>query len=341
MQADAAQDGSKVGLVPGATYTVENLLYGMMLPSGNDAAHALANAVGGDAAAAALLNAKAARLGAFDTVAVNTSGLDAEGQVSSAYDLALVQANGLKDPAWRQVYGTERYAFPAGPVPEGMPRPTFEIATKNRLALDDYPGTIGGKTGYTNASLRTFVAAVERDGHTLVATFMRFNGNTETIATQTFDWAFANRGLLKPVGELVSPGSVETTPSPTVSPVATAAPTPTAQPTPTAAPPTPVTEPETTPEPSAERGVRGAGCGLERAAGRPVIGELAAPRRQRGARRARDAHHRSHRPRATCAGGARSPCRRADVTAHAPHSNSHRLDQLIQISTPMVSANVP
>ncbi|MET0740252.1 MAG: serine hydrolase [Candidatus Nanopelagicales bacterium] len=249
VQADAAQVGSKVGLVPDATYTVENLLYGMMLPSGNDAAHALANAVGGDAAAAALLNAQANRIGAFDTVVVNTSGLDAEGQVSSAYDLALVQANGLKDPAWRQIYGTERYAFPAGPVPEGTQRPTYEIATKNRLALADYPGTIGGKTGYTDASLRTFVAAVERDGHTLVATFMRFNGSTEAIATQAFDWAFANRDLLKPVGELVSTGRVDTSPSPTVSPVASAAP-PTAQPTPTA-PPTPAAEPETTAGPSA------------------------------------------------------------------------------------------
>ena len=134
-----------------------------------------------------------------------------------------------------------------------MPRPTFEIATKNRLALDDYPGTIGGKTGYTNASLRTFVAAVERDGHTLVATFMRFNGNTETIATQTFDWAFANRGLLKPVGELVSPGQRRPAPNPPRSARSRPpAPTPTGQPTPTAAPPTPVAEPETTPEPSAE-----------------------------------------------------------------------------------------
>ncbi|MDQ1617394.1 MAG: hypothetical protein QOJ60_3333, partial [Actinomycetota bacterium] len=87
--ADANAVGSRVGIVPDATYTVRNLLEGMFLMSGNDAARALAEAAGGVHRTVAAMNVKAQELGALDTHVVNTSGLDAKGQVSSAYDLAL------------------------------------------------------------------------------------------------------------------------------------------------------------------------------------------------------------------------------------------------------------
>src|SRR5690606_21064098 len=97
-RADAAIEGSKVGLHPGQTYTVRQLFQGLMMASGNDTAHALATLGGGMAATAALMNAEAKRLQANDTVVANTSGLDAPGQVSSAYDLALIARAALARP---------------------------------------------------------------------------------------------------------------------------------------------------------------------------------------------------------------------------------------------------
>ncbi len=86
---DAAMDGTKVGLAPGSVYTVDNLWHGLLMGSGNDAANALAALAGGLPKATALMRSTARSLGARDTVVANTSGLDAPGQVSSVYDLAL------------------------------------------------------------------------------------------------------------------------------------------------------------------------------------------------------------------------------------------------------------
>src|SRR3954451_24536183 len=86
---DANVEGSKAGVVPNATYTVHNLFQAMFLVSGNDAANSLANAAGGVPSTVAAMRETARGLGALDTRVVNPSGLDADGQVTSAYDLAL------------------------------------------------------------------------------------------------------------------------------------------------------------------------------------------------------------------------------------------------------------
>ncbi|MGH8970674.1 MAG: D-alanyl-D-alanine carboxypeptidase family protein, partial [Actinomycetes bacterium] len=87
---DANVEGSKVGVVPDATYTVHNLFEGLILMSGNDAANALARAAGGVRRTVAKMNTTARELGALDTTVRNPSGLDAPGQLTSAYDLALL-----------------------------------------------------------------------------------------------------------------------------------------------------------------------------------------------------------------------------------------------------------
>ena len=92
---DANAEGSRVGVVPEATYTVHQLFQGMFLMSGNDAASALANAAGGHRETVARMSALAKSLGALDTTVRNPSGLDAPGQFSSAYDLALLGRAGL------------------------------------------------------------------------------------------------------------------------------------------------------------------------------------------------------------------------------------------------------
>jgi D-alanyl-D-alanine carboxypeptidase (penicillin-binding protein 5/6) len=111
-------DGTRVGMVSGATYTVDDLFHGLVLMSGNDTAYALADAYGGRDKTIAAMNAKAAQLGAWDTVAVDPSGLDAPGQHSSAYDLALLGRAVMELPAYRQVAATTS-CWRTTPAPSG------------------------------------------------------------------------------------------------------------------------------------------------------------------------------------------------------------------------------
>jgi serine-type D-Ala-D-Ala carboxypeptidase (penicillin-binding protein 5/6) len=124
---DVSVDGSKVGLVTGYPYTVDMLFTALLVVSGNDAADALAEAAGGIPHTVALMNAEAKHLQALDTVARTPSGLDAPGESSSAYDLALIAREGLSMPAFRHYIGTVHATVPA------PRRRHFEIYTHNRL----------------------------------------------------------------------------------------------------------------------------------------------------------------------------------------------------------------
>ena len=109
----------------------------------------------------AQMNEEAQRLQAYDTVAVNPSGLPAEGQVSSAYDLALFAREGLARPDFFEYVNTRVIEDFPGYMPEepGDPRPTMPIATQNPLFIQGYEGAIGVKTGWTTEAGRTFVGA--------------------------------------------------------------------------------------------------------------------------------------------------------------------------------------
>ena len=190
---DAAVEGSAVGIVPEATYTVDELFYGLMLPSGNDAAHALANAAGGMRKTVRMMRDEAQGLGAADTVVRNPSGLDAPGQVSSAYDLALFAKAGLARRDFRRYVSTVTVAFPAEmPRRAGKERNTFQIYNQNPLLLHGYRGVVGVKTGYTTLAGRTFVGAAQRGDHLLVVTIMASQESTELAAQRLLDWGFAH-----------------------------------------------------------------------------------------------------------------------------------------------------
>lgn len=199
---DTTAEGSRVGMEAGSTYTVSDMFHGLALPSGNDAASGLANAYGGWDKTLALMNEEAQRIGAKDTNAVNPSGLDQADQLTSVHDIAQVFRVGLTDPNFRKLVSTETYTFPGPDAAPGKPRETFEIVTQDKLALHDFPGTIGGKTGYTTQAGRTFVVAGERDGHTLVAALFKIGGNTEETSEKLLDWGFANYGKVEPTGKL-------------------------------------------------------------------------------------------------------------------------------------------
>ncbi len=205
---DAAVEGSAVGIVPGATYTIDQLFYGMLLPSGNDAAHALANAAGGMGKTVELMNTEAKRLLANDTKVRNPSGLDAVHQVTSAYDLAIFAREGLQRADFRRYVGTISTAFPAEMPKKDKKRQTYQIYNQNQLLLDGYRGVIGVKTGYTTLAGRTFVGAAERGGRTLIVSLMGIVESTDLAAERLLNWGFDKGDALTPVGNLLAaPGS--------------------------------------------------------------------------------------------------------------------------------------
>jgi D-alanyl-D-alanine carboxypeptidase (penicillin-binding protein 5/6) len=199
--ADANAEGSRVGVVPDATYTVHQLFQGMFLMSGNDAASALANVAGGQPETVALMNTTAKGLGALDTTARNPSGLDAPGQYTSAYDLALFARAGLARQDFRDYVTTVKAAFPGKMPKQGKVRKSFQIYTQDRLLLN-YHGAIGVKTGWTTKARGTFVGAATRDGHTLVATVMHTGFSSWEESRALLDWGFANADTARPVGSL-------------------------------------------------------------------------------------------------------------------------------------------
>lgn len=216
---DANADGTRVGILPGQTYTGRQLFSALLMSSGNDAAYALARAGGGMDATIAAMNEQARRLGAHDTVAKDPSGLDAPGQTSSAYDLALIGRAAMQLPEFRTYVTTKQMKFPGAKGKNGK-RASFVISNHNRL-LYNYDGTIGIKNGYTNAAKRTFISAVTRGGRTYVLSEMYGLDNSWRPQAAMYDWAFRYGDKARPVGRLVEPGEVAEPPtlSPASAPV--------------------------------------------------------------------------------------------------------------------------
>lgn len=150
-------EGSSMYLVPEESVSMRALLYGLMLASGNDAATAIANIVGGDEATFVdWMNEEAAALGMDNTHFANPHGLDAEDHYSTAHDMARLMAEAMKNSDFREITHT-RYVEIDG----------HEIYFHNKL-LNMYEYCISGKTGYTMAAGRTLVTASEKDGMLLI-----------------------------------------------------------------------------------------------------------------------------------------------------------------------------
>ncbi|TCO43853.1 D-alanyl-D-alanine carboxypeptidase (penicillin-binding protein 5/6) [Kribbella antiqua] len=198
--ADAGIIGSKVGVYPGLRYTVDLLFQGMFLASGNDAVHALcAHDQGGIPATIQRMNQKAQAIGALDTHVTDPTGLDADGQYSSAYDLALFAQAGLARPDFAKYASTKYTNFP-----NVGNKGTYQVANQNKL-LFSYDGALGVKTGYTTLARNTFIGAARRNGHTLVVTMMNAPHGITADASNLLTWTFDHYSDLKPVGNLVKP----------------------------------------------------------------------------------------------------------------------------------------
>ena len=157
-------EGSSIYLCEGETLTLEQLLYALLLESANDAAVAIAVAVSGSVEAfAEKMNERAKTLGLTNTHFVNPHGLDAEEHYTTAYELALITCEAMKNPVFREISATDRKTIPLHGE-EGV-----RLLLNHNKLLSSYEGCIGGKTGYTKKTGRCLVSAAERDGITLVA----------------------------------------------------------------------------------------------------------------------------------------------------------------------------
>ena len=158
-----AVEGSSLYLQEGEVFTVEELLYGLMLESGNDAAVALAIATSGsEADFVELMNGKAEALGLKNTNFANPHGLTAEGHYTTAEELARICAYALATEGFERLCSTRTMVL------EGEGHVTRYLNNHNKL-LGSYGGLIGVKTGYTSAAGRCLVTAARRNGMTLIA----------------------------------------------------------------------------------------------------------------------------------------------------------------------------
>lgn len=188
-EADTRVECNCAGVAPGRLYTARQLLEGLLLVSGNDAANTLARMLGGTDAAVAKMNAKAAQLGAHGTNVVTPSGLDGPGMPfwSTPHDLAVIFRAAMANPVFAAITVMPTAVFPteAGDA----------VLVNQDELLHRYPGAIGGKTGFTDIAQKTFVGAAQRDGRRLVVVLMhglvKEGGPTYwDQAAGLFDWGF-------------------------------------------------------------------------------------------------------------------------------------------------------
>lgn len=189
-EADTKVECNCAGVTPGMVYTTRQLLEALLLVSGNDAANTLATMLGGHDAAVTKMNAKAALLGAYGTNAGSPSGLDGPGIAmwSSPHDLAVIFRAAMANPVFAQITRQPTAVFPT--------KAGDKVLVNQDELLERYPGTIGGKTGYTDIARKTFVGAAERNGRRLVVALMfgMDKPGQPTYwdqAASLFDWGFA------------------------------------------------------------------------------------------------------------------------------------------------------
>jgi D-alanyl-D-alanine carboxypeptidase len=175
-------DSTTMGLEPGQQLSVRDLLYGLLLPSGNDAAIAIAEHVEDSAPAfVGLMNSKVEQLELRDTHFTNPHGLDDPDMYTSAFDIAVLGRELMRQPELAAIVGTRIYQ----PAWDGPP-----LWNGNRL-LNLYPESLGVKIGFTDDAGGTIVAAAERDGRRLIVSVLGSAGIYQDAIT-LFEWALGN-----------------------------------------------------------------------------------------------------------------------------------------------------
>lgn len=175
---------SLMGLEPWFHVTFADLLYGLMLPSGNDAALAIARYVGGtEPAFVELMNEKAGWLGLRSTHFVNPHGLDTSDHYSSPFDLVVMARYAMQYPLFREVVGSHSYEVRSD---------NLDLVLPNVNPLLEYAGADGVKTGLTDSAGRALVGTAVRNGHRVYVAFMRSTDGAAADGALLLDWAFSS-----------------------------------------------------------------------------------------------------------------------------------------------------
>ncbi len=220
-QRAASTAPSRIGLKTGEIVSTQDLLYGLLLKSGNDAAEALAEGAGGSVEGfSELMNAKAWQIGARNSHFVNPHGLPSDAHYSTAYDLALIFRHAMRYPLFADIVRTRNAALRIesgrGPYSDWRMVP---VRSTNRL-LGSYEGARGGKTGFTLKARRCFVGEVERGGIRLIVAVLN-SPNSETLWRDTqnlLDYGFSRYGLASPPAPQPEPRPVMVRRAPEVTP---------------------------------------------------------------------------------------------------------------------------
>lgn len=183
VDASSMPGSTLMGLRSGDQFTLRDLLYGLMLPSGNDAALAIGRAVAGsDAAFIAEMNGLAQRMGLSNTNFTNAHGLDWSEHYSSAYDLAVLARYAMSLEEFMPLASARSWTTNGSR--------TISLGTLN-VMLGRYPSADGIKTGFTRSSGKTIVVSAVQDGRRVYVVLLDAP-NREADATKLLDWAFAN-----------------------------------------------------------------------------------------------------------------------------------------------------
>lgn len=199
-------EGSAIGLQKGEKISLEDLLYALLLNSGNDSAVAIANYVGGSVDGfVQLMNKKAAELGAVNTNFNNPNGLPDPNHYSTAYDMALISRYAMQNPVFRKIVSTKIKT-----IHRDDPNAQSFLENHNRL-LWQYDGAIGIKTGYTEQARQCLISAAARQGRELIAVVMKSEGsNLWTDSKKLLDYGFGefNSVSLTEAGKFVTDAPV-------------------------------------------------------------------------------------------------------------------------------------
>ncbi len=179
-------EGSSMYLQTGEKMTVKELLYGLMLSSGNDAAVAISEAVSGKSEDFInLMNQKASEIGANSTHFTNPNGLPDDAHYSTAYDMAKITAYAMQNPDFCEIVRTKSYKI------EGDGKAYPRVLVNHNKLLNMYDGCIGVKTGFTKTAGRCLVSAAERNGMTLICVTLNAPNDWDDHKAM-FDYGFSN-----------------------------------------------------------------------------------------------------------------------------------------------------
>ena len=178
-------EGSSIYLEAGEKLTVKDLLYGLMLRSGNDCAETLAVHLSGSIEEfAALMNKTAEKIGAKNSRFVNPHGLHDDNHYTTAYDLALISCYAIKNPVFKEIVSTQKTTIPF------TTRNTKRVLLNKNKMLKEFDGATGIKTGYTKKAGRCLVSSCNRNGMELVSVVLNCGPmfeRSKTILQKGFD----------------------------------------------------------------------------------------------------------------------------------------------------------